>query len=80
MTKQLLLTFKCTRCSKLFWSWFEVIDDLDKKMVQAYFDESDTSLFGDHIIRNRRECRNCRKGIQLDQFLDLEENFGMTAK
>lgn len=80
MTKQYLLTFKCTRCGRLFWSWFEVIDDLDKKTVERYFDEYDTRLFGDHVIRNQRACKKCNYGVTLEQFTDLEENFGLTAK
>jgi hypothetical protein len=68
MTKLYLLTFKCTRCNKLFWSYFEPVDDADKEMIKQYFEKDDFSF----IIKNLRECRQCRKGQDMLMFTDKE--------
>lgn len=80
MTKLYLTWYECTRCKKLFLSYFEVIDDKDKNfLIKANEENSSRGLF-DFVIRNERECRKCRKGLSLDGWMDLEEDFGITAK
>ena len=78
MTKLALVTFKCTRCGALFWSYFEVVDDNDKKWLENAMRRE--ASFSDFIIRGQRECRKCRKGIDITGFMDLQEDFGIPSK
>jgi len=80
LTKLYLTWYECTRCKKLFLSYFEIEDDSDKKfLIESNEQNTSRGLF-DFVIRNKRECRRCRKGQALDGWMDLTEDFGLTAK
>ena len=71
MTKLYLTWYECKRCRKMFLSYFEVVDDLDKDfLMRMNEDNSNAGLF-DFVIRNQRDCRICRKGEALDGWLDV---------
>lgn len=80
MTKLYLTLYECKRCKKLFYSYFEVVDDKDKKFLVDMNEENSNRGLFDFVIRNQRDCRKCRKGLPLDGWMDLEENFGLPSK
>ena len=80
LTKLYLTWYECTRCKKLFLSYFEITDDIDKEFLARMNEENSSKGLFDFVIRGQRECRVCRKGLALDGWMDLEEDFGMTAK
>jgi hypothetical protein len=61
-----LLLYECTVCKKIFLSYYEVIDSLDKQFIEDWYNNS--LVFKQ--IKGERKCRKCRKGLQLDMFFD----------
>jgi len=53
-------------------SYFEVIDDNDKKVIKDYFRKIEEGILFVQI-RNERKCQKCRKCLQLDMFFDVDD-------
>jgi len=69
LAKLELLPYECTVCGKIFMSYFEVIDDNDKKVIKDYFRKIEEGILFVQI-RNERKCPKCRKCLQLDMFFE----------
>lgn len=57
-----------------------MVDDSDKKFVEEMLSKMNSKehSWGDFVIRNKRECKQCRKGADLNGFTDLKD-FGIHA-
>lgn len=57
-----------------------MVDDSDKKFVEEMLSKMNSKehSWGDFVIRNKRECKQCRKGADLNGFTDLKD-FGINA-
>lgn len=71
MTQLELLPYECIVCKKIFLSYFEVIDDKDKKLIKDTYEDKGIDYL--HPIRGERKCKKCRKGLQLDMFFDVDD-------
>ena len=71
MTKLELLPYQCTVCNKVFLSYYEVVDDLDREIIQDSYDGYGIDYI--HPINGQRKCKRCRKGLQLDMFFDVDD-------
>jgi hypothetical protein len=55
----------------MFLSYFEIEDDNDKAFLQKINEENSSHGFFDFVIRGKRECRKCRKGLSLEGWIDI---------
>ena len=64
MTKLYLLEYECRRCKRIFLSYFEPIDDIDKQILAQYYASIESGVLFGHLMKGR-DCRKCRKGVDL---------------
>lgn len=61
MTKYYLLPYTCSRCHKLRRTFYEIQDDSDKQIINAYYESDDMMLTLNDLTDIELLCPKCRQ-------------------